>query len=126
MIVAGFGINARATAEDLDGALSAALAAAGCQPAAVARVAVPLAKRTDPRLAALARRLGCVAEPVPLDVMRLAAGGCATASERTLTLYGVGSVAEAVALALAGRKARLVAPRHVVGGATCAIAVGAP
>jgi cobalt-precorrin 5A hydrolase len=126
MMVAGFGINVCATAEDLDGALAAALAAAGCQPAAITRVAVPAAKGTDPRLAVLARRLGCMAEPIPLDMMRLAAGGCATGSERTLALYGVGSVAEAVALALAGREARLIAPRHVVGGATCAIAVGAP
>lgn len=126
MIVAGIGITSRATAADLDAAFAAALTLAGLSPDRVDRLAVPAPKLAEPLLRALGARLGRALEPVPLDVMKLAAGGCATRSERTLALYGVGSVAEAVALALAGRNARLIAPRHVVGGATCAMAEGAP
>jgi cobalt-precorrin 5A hydrolase len=39
-----------------------------------------------------------------------------------LALKGVASVAETAALAAAGPGARLVAARHIVGGATCALA----
>jgi cobalt-precorrin 5A hydrolase len=49
-------------------------------------------------------------------------GNHATHSRRVAQLTGVGSVAEAAALAAAGPKARLLVPRIVVGDVTCALA----
>jgi cobalt-precorrin 5A hydrolase len=50
------------------------------------------------------------------------AGNLATRSGRVFGLMGVGSVAEAAALAASGPDARLIVPRVVVGPATCAVA----
>jgi hypothetical protein len=50
------------------------------------------------------------------------AGGLATHSRRIVGLKGVGSVAEAAALAAGGVDARLILPRVIVGPATCALA----
>jgi cobalt-precorrin 5A hydrolase len=46
----------------------------------------------------------------------------ATRSDRVVALTGVPSLAEAAALAAAGPSSRLIAPRLVVGAATCALA----
>lgn len=59
-------------------------------------------------------------------VIGVAVAGVATPTQsaRVLGLKGTGSVAEAAALVAAGRAARLVAPRRVIGGVTVAVAEG--
>ncbi|MGQ3348248.1 cobalamin biosynthesis protein [Bosea sp. (in: a-proteobacteria)] len=47
---------------------------------------------------------------------------CATRSTRIASLYGVGSVAEAAALAAAGPGGTLVQPRIATARVTCALA----
>jgi cobalt-precorrin 5A hydrolase len=49
-----------------------------------------------------------------------------TPSQRVAALAGVGSVAEAAALAAAGPASKLIVPRRIVGAATCALAVSPP
>jgi cobalt-precorrin 5A hydrolase len=49
-----------------------------------------------------------------------------THSERVAALAGVGSVAEAAALAAAGPASKLIVPRLIVGAATCALAASPP
>ncbi len=117
MIVAGFGFRSEVTLAALQDALALAGGAEG-----VTHLATLAAKAEG--LAGLAAALG-------LPVMRLAAEelrgqAVVTRSERVEALFGVGSVAEAVALAAAGPGAQLRGPRAVSsdGTATAAIAEG--
>ena len=79
-------------------------------------------KRDEPGLNAAARALG-------FDLTFLSRAALAAATPRLLTRsaaaqsrFGLASVAEAAALAGAGPRARLLAPRLAANGATCAIA----
>ena len=119
MIVAGFGLRTGATLA----ALQDALARAG-GPEGVTHLATLAAKA--PALAPLGRALGLPVVALPPEALR----GQATSTRSALVegLFGVGSVAEATALAAAGPGARLRGPRWVSadGTATAAIAEGAP
>lgn len=119
VIVAGFGFRAAATAQSLADALDRAGGAAR-----VDALAAPSDKASAPTFAAFA---SARALPVhPIDAETLARQDTPTRSPAALKARGVGSVAEAAALAAAGRGARLVAPRAVSadGMATCALAEG--
>ena len=117
MIVAGFGFRSGASLD----ALRQALDAAG-GPCGVTHLAT---------LAAKADGLSELAVALDLPVLALRAEemkGVATPtqSDRVAALFGVGSLAEAAALAAAGPGARLRGPRSVSrdGTATAAIAEG--
>jgi cobalt-precorrin 5A hydrolase len=69
-----------------------------------------------------AQRLGLDVRPVSEDSLMAQQGACVTHSARALGLTGLGSVAEAAALAAAGEGARLLLPRIQSAWATCAIA----
>ena len=75
-------------------------------------------------LVSLARELGLTIKAIPAE--KLAGIETSTRSERIETMRGVGSLAEAAALAAAGRHARLVSTRIVSRDktATAAIAEG--
>lgn len=118
MIVAGIGCRAEVRAESLESALS--LAAEGRAPDRIATV--------DARAGLLvlrdfADRLGV--ELVAVPGRDLAAQTTLTRSEASLKAHGIGSVAEAAALAAAGPGATLLGPRVVPVDrlATCALAV---
>lgn len=118
MIVAGFGFRSGATLASLRAALKLAQADTPC----VTHLAT-LHDKAD-ALQPLARALG-------LPLLRVdVAAGCITptVSAPSLAARGVGSVAEASALAAAGRGAWLLRPRHISPDrmATCAIAQGTP
>jgi cobalt-precorrin 5A hydrolase len=121
MIIAGIGCRKGTPAAEIEMAVSAALARAGLDRAAIGMLATSAAKQSEPGIAGAAAILG-----VPLalvHVAELAAAGerVTTRSERVLALAGVPSVAEAAALAAGGAAARLIVPRIVVGAATCAL-----
>jgi len=63
--------------------------------------------------------------PMTLETMRARNGDCLTHSERSLSLFGVASVAEAAALAGAGPGSRLIMPRRIIGHITVAAAQSA-
>jgi cobalt-precorrin 5A hydrolase len=124
MIIAGIGCRKGTPAVEIETAVSAALAWAGLDRAAVGMLATSAAKESEPGIAGAAAALG-----VPLAVVApadLAAAGerVATRSQRVLALAGVPSVAEAAALVVGGAAARLIVPRIVVGAATCALVEG--
>ena len=124
MIIAGIGCRRGTPAAQIERAISAALARAGLGRAAIGMMATSTAKEGEPGIAGAAAALG-----VPLTVVAaadLAAAGerTATRSRRVLAFAGVGSVAEAAALAAGGAAARLIVPRIVVGAATCALVEG--
>lgn len=120
MIVAGFGFRQGASLASLESAL--ALAQRG-QPAVTA-FAAPLDKTA--LLRPLADALGIKLLVISRDTLR--AQVTPTISPASLTAYGVGSVAEAAALAAAGPGATLLSPRQISPDhmATCAIAQGTP
>lgn len=113
MIVAGFGFRQSASADSLKSALAAARQ--GHKITAVA---------TLTQKAHALHALGLDVIDVPLHEAQ--SQTTPTRSKASLKAYGVGSVAEATALAAAGPNARLVARRIVSpdGLATCALAEG--
>lgn len=113
MVIAGFGCRAEATAESF----RSALAATGMRPDALA---VPA-----DRVGVIAPFAGGIAvHAITVDLLQ----GIDTPTRSTVSMAarGVGSVAEAVALAAAGPGARIVVARVISSDrmATCAIAQG--
>jgi cobalt-precorrin 5A hydrolase len=121
MMVAGIGCRRGTSAAAIESAITAALAHAGLESHRLDLIATAAFKGDEPGIAAAAAargvRLILVAQA---DLAR--AGGRVTHSRRVAELMGVGSVAEAAALAAGGPAARLVVARIVVGPATCALA----
>ncbi|TPQ26804.1 precorrin methylase [Bradyrhizobium guangdongense] len=119
MKVAGFGFKRDVTVAALREALIAAGGADG-----LAAVATVSDKADGDALTRLAGELGLPIRAIPADVLT----GIATPTQsgRINEAFGTGSVAEAAALAAAGRDARLVSTRAVSTDrtATAAIAEG--
>ena len=122
MIVAGVGCRRGAAAPDIEAAIRAALDRAGVSPGALDCIATIAAKNGEAGIAAAAAKFGVTLVVVQDAALQAAADRTATRSDRVLALTGLPSVAEAAALAAAGPSARLIAPRLVVGAATCALA----
>jgi cobalt-precorrin 5A hydrolase len=120
MMVAGIGCRRGTSAQAIEAAIAAALAGAGLTNQRLDVLATADFKANEPGIAAAAAARG-----VPLilvaqaDLERVGA----TRSERVAGLVGVGSVAEAAALAAGGPAARLVVARVAIGPATCALAI---
>ena len=119
MRVAGLGFKQDVTLASL----REALAAAG-GPDGLAAVATISDKADAEALKQLACECGVPIKAVPADV--LAGIETPTQSQRITETFGTGSVAEAAALAAAGPRARLIAPRVISQDrtATAAIAEG--
>ena len=121
MMIAGVGCRRGTSAAAIEAAIAAALARAGLASRRLDILATAAFKGDEPGIAAAAAARG-----VPLILVAQAdlerAGGRATHSRRVARLIGVGSVAEAAALAAGGPAARLVVPRIAIGPATCALA----
>lgn len=117
MIVAGFGFRTGASTDSL----RAALAACGVAPDLLATVA---GKENSAGLRGLAEELG-----VPIHALLpalLQTQITQTHSPASQAAHGIGSVAEAAALAAAGPRARLIVARRISPDrmATCAMAEG--
>lgn len=110
--IAGIGLRAAATTEDLAEALAQALHAPDA-------LAVPADKADHPALAPLAARLPLRAVPVHA----LALQKTDTNQTHAVARYGAGSVAEACALAAAGPGARLIQPRIICAGGRVTLAL---
>jgi cobalt-precorrin 5A hydrolase len=122
MIVAGVGCRKGVQPGDVKAVILAALEQAGIAVSGLGKIATIHIKSGEKGIeaAASAMRVPLVllteADLAPV-MMRVA-----TRSARVEALVGVPSVAEAAALAAGGPSARLIAPRIVVGPATCALA----
>ena len=126
MIVAGIGCRRGATAEEINAAIDAALAATGQTRDALTSLATSDGKGSEPGLVDAAA--ACGLELVLIKPAALEAAGPRTQSfsPKVKEMFGVPSVAEAAALAAAGPDAALLAPRTIVVPVTCAIAGTAP
>ncbi len=120
-LIAGIGLRSGASAAEILACLDQVLAAAG-QPDAPMRFATLAGRVDEPGLreAAEARHADLVA--IPDEALKGFEAACATRSTRIASLYGVGSVAEAAALAAAGPGGILVQPRIATARVTCALA----
>lgn len=118
MIAAGFGFRAGAGSDSLADALARAR---GPAPDVLATASD---KAATPAFRAFAAACGLPAQGI--GAAALAAAETRTQSPASLAARGTGSLAEAAALAAAGRRARLLGPRAVSGDgmATCALAEG--
>jgi cobalt-precorrin 5A hydrolase len=114
MRVAGFGFRGTATLASLLDALDRAGGEVGLLATAEEKAGAPVA-------GAFAARLGLALVPVSRE--RLAGADVLTRSARVMARFGTGSVAEAAALAAAGRGARLVGPRVVSGDGLATVAI---
>jgi cobalt-precorrin 5A hydrolase len=126
MIAAGIGCRRGAPAPDIEAAIRAALARANIAADALDVIATIEAKRSEIGILSAAAKFGVSVVIVPEHELALANDRVETHSDRVVTLARVGSVAEAAALAAAGLSASLIAPRVVVGAATCALAASPP
>ncbi|MBY0255181.1 cobalamin biosynthesis protein [Methylobacterium radiotolerans] len=122
-LVAGIGFRRETDAEEIAGLIERALALAGAARSSLAAVATAADRASDPAIRAAAARFGLAPHPVPAAALEARDAEIVTRSARIEHLRGVGSLAEAAALAGAGDMSRLALPRIASRGATCALAV---
>jgi cobalt-precorrin 5A hydrolase len=124
-LIAGIGLRPGTSEAEIGACLDQALAAAGLGVEPVARFSTLAARSTEPGLLALAQARNAEIVAIPDEALKGFEAACATRSTRIASLYGVGSVAEAAALAGAGPGGRLIQPRIATARVTCALARGA-
>ncbi len=122
MIVAGIGCRKGAAAAAVEAAIMTALAARGLGADKLAAVATSSSKGEEPGIKAAAAALGVPFVTIAQPELEAAGDRITTKSQRVLARTGVGSLAEAAALAAAGSGAQLLAQRAAVGAVTCALA----
>lgn len=121
-LVAGIGIRPGTATADILACLDEALAIAGLAGAATPRFATLASRAAEVGMVAAAAARSAELVAVPDEALKGFEAACATRSTRIASLYGVGSVAEAAALAAAGPGGRLVQPRIASRRVTCALA----
>lgn len=124
-VVAGVGFRRAASADSIDALIRRALAAAGLLPGQVAVIATARDRAGDASLRAVAAGFGLVPVGFAPEALHAVDARVPTRSVRIEGMRGVGSLAEAAALAGAGPGAVLVAPRIDDGAVTCALALPA-
>jgi cobalt-precorrin 5A hydrolase len=126
VIAVGIGCKRGAPVSDVEAAIRAALTRAQIGADALDAIATTQAKGSEPGIRAVAETFGVTFIVVPELELIAANGRVKTHSERVTALAGVGSVAEAAALAAAGPASKLIVPRLIVGSATGALAASPP
>ncbi|AZO23039.1 MULTISPECIES: cobalamin biosynthesis protein [unclassified Mesorhizobium] len=124
MMVAGIGSRKGVTARDVRAAIETALEAHGLAMTALSALATGEVKREEEAIFLAGRDLDLPVIVVTDDALQAASGGTVSHSELSETHAGTPSVSEASALAAAGKDAKLLGPRTVLGPVTCAIALG--
>ena len=124
MIAAGVGCRRNAPAEDVVAVIATALRKAGLDAAAIGVVATLDGKAAEPGIIEAVRRLRCALRECSLLELTRVSHLTVGTSRRVRDAVGVPSVAEAAALAAAGRNARILVPRQANATATCALAEG--
>ena len=122
MIVAGVGFRQSVAADEIVALVEQALERASFTRDALGKLATVEALATLPAFTEAARRLAVAPAPVAGPALSVAAPHVRTQSARSIAAHGVGSVAEATALAAAGPHAQLILERIASGSATCALA----
>jgi len=124
MIVAGIGCRTGVDVEDVLAAIETALDTHGLPMSALSALATARLKQDEAAIAAAARQLSLPLIVVDDEALKAAASATLSISSLSQAVAGTPSVSEAAALAVAGKDAKLLGPRTVVGPVTCAIALG--
>ncbi|MFI5003251.1 MAG: cobalamin biosynthesis protein [Reyranellales bacterium] len=124
MIVAGVGFRRDTSADEIERVVLMALGVFSLVPERLDAIATESEKATDPAFSEVARRLSVTLNACTVDDLDRVAGQVLTTSKLVLAAKGVASIAEASALVIAGRNARLLGTRVATAGATCAVAIG--
>jgi cobalt-precorrin 5A hydrolase len=123
VIVAGIGCRTGVSATEVDLAIEAALRqSTGRLPHTLQLIATAAARAGESGVIVAAAARGIPLVLISQPDLEAADARTLTQSARSLAAMNVGSVAEAAALAGAGRNARLLGPRVTVGPVTCALA----
>jgi len=121
-IVAGVGSRRGVSSEEVVAAVRGAMARHEVKLCDISVMATPAMKGGEAGIIKAALDLGLLLVMVPQVQLEAAGARAMTHSERVVALMGVPSVAEASALAVAGRRSTLIGPRFVLGAVTCALA----
>lgn len=124
MIVAGVGSRRGTEADELERVVRMALDMYRMPAERLEALATESEKATAPAFLEAARRLSVRLVACTIEDLDRVAGQVLTPSKLVLETRGVPSIAEASALVVAGRNARLLGTRVATTGATCAIAIG--
>lgn len=122
MIVAGVGLRRSVEADEIVALVEQALERASLTRNALIKLATIEALAAMPVFLEAARRLNVAPAPVAEPALSAATPHVRTQSARSIAAHGVGSVAEAAALAAAGPHPQLILERIASGSATCALA----
>ncbi|MER8445759.1 cobalamin biosynthesis protein [Mesorhizobium sp. M1066] len=123
MMVAGIGCRKGVSVEDVLAAIETALEAYGLAMTALSALATAEFKKDEEAIATAGRVLNLPVIVVDNSALQAASSDTLSHSELSQELAGTPSVSEASALAVAGKGARLLGPRTVLGPVTCAIAI---
>ncbi|UVK45964.1 cobalamin biosynthesis protein [Mesorhizobium sp. AR07] len=124
MMVAGIGSRKGVTVEDVLAAIETALETHGLAMTALSALATAPLKQDEEAILAAGRQLDLPVIVADAAAIEAASSATISHSDLSLDLAGTPSVSEASALAVAGKGARLLGPRTVLGPVTCAIAIG--
>ncbi|WFP73458.1 cobalamin biosynthesis protein [Mesorhizobium sp. WSM4906] len=124
MMIAGIGSRKGVTARDVRAAIETALEAHGLAMTALSALATGEIKRDEEAIFRAGHDLSLPVIVVADDALQAASAGTISRSEVSQAHAGTPSVSEASALAAAGKGAKLLGPRTVLGPVTCAIAHG--
>lgn len=123
MMALGIGCRKDTSAEVVLTVIQEALQAQGLDLASPLIVATGSIKAQEQGIREAAQRLGAKFVTVSDEALQAAASRTITRSELSIAHTGLPSLSEAAALAAADPDARLVGPRYVSQGVTCAIAL---
>ena len=124
IVAVGVGCRAGVTGETIAALAKRALAEFG-EPEGELRLFTIAAKAKEAGMVEAARLLDAELTALPAEALQAQARHVLTPSKAAAARFGAPNVAEAAALAGAGKGARLMGPRIAMNGATCAIAVSA-
>ncbi|MCA0046573.1 cobalamin biosynthesis protein [Mesorhizobium sp. B283B1A] len=123
MIVAGIGSRKGVSIEDVLAAIETALETHGLAMTALSALATATLKKDEDAIAAAGRALNLPVIIVDDAALQAVSTDTLSHSDLSQELAGTPPVSEASALAVAGKGARLLGPRTVLGPVTCTIAI---
>jgi len=124
MIVAGVGFRHGTSADEIERVVRLALGTHAVRAEQLQAIATESDKATEPALPEAARRFAVPLVACTTGDLARVADKVLTPSKFALEAKGVPSIAEAAAIVVAGRNARLLGARVATERATCAIATG--
>ncbi|TIO09292.1 cobalamin biosynthesis protein [Mesorhizobium sp.] len=123
MMVAGIGSRKGVSQQDVLAAIEIALDAHGLALTALSALATASLKQDEPAIFSAGRELALPVIVVEDEALKAASSRTISHSDLSQERAGTPSVSEASALAAAGKDAKLLGPRTMLGPVTCAIAI---